>query len=82
MILETYADYEILKENLSEDTLNYINMILEKFEEYQTRNDDIEEFIDNYGGRDVILWCEGLTSTKYFIEDMKIYEEEINEDNK
>lgn len=71
------VDYDILKNNLSNEDLIYLEKVLAQFNNYQNKYDDgtidiIIEYIDKYGDSNIIEWYEGLKSTKSFLEDFSL----------
>lgn len=71
------VDYDILKNNLSNENLIYLEKVLAQFNNYQNKYDDgtidiISEYIDKYGDSNIIEWYEGLKSTKSFLEDFSL----------
>ena len=75
-ILNTCRDYNILKENLNNDELEYIDNVLVDFRQYSTINDDgekdiIGEYCDKYGNYNIICWEQSVLSTNEFIEYIK-----------
>ncbi len=72
-ILTSCIDYQVLKENLSEEKLKKIEKCLESFQYYESIYDDgdidiIGDYERNYGNGYIIDWYEGLMETDEFIE--------------
>ena len=74
--LKSCVDYEILKKELDNETLNEIEKVIEHFENYVKDNDDgykdiIGEYYGIYGNYYIIDWYEGLIDTKEFLEHIE-----------
>lgn len=77
-------DYPVLKENLNDEQLLYINGILKEFNQYQNKYDAgeinvIDEYISKYGNSNIIEWYEGMKATESFLEDFNLEKGEYNE---
>ena len=76
-IINKCKDYEILKENLNEDTLKEIDEVLIQYEDWKTKGDeDYTHFEDYYGNGNTIEWYEGLMETEEFIKEIRYIKEE------
>lgn len=63
--LKECRDWEILKDNLSEKTLDYFE---EELSYYLNSDAELDE---DYSAPDIVRWWEGLCDTKEIIEDWK-----------
>ena len=63
--LEGCKDYNLLKENLREEQLDFFEMEISRYEE--EKNIDTTSCLDEYS--DVIWWYEGLMDTASILSD-------------
>ena len=63
--LEGCKDYNLLKENLNEEQLDFFEMEISRYEE--EKNIDTTSCLDEYS--DIIWWYEGLIDTESILSD-------------
>ena len=63
--LEGCKGYDLLKENLNEEQLNFFEMEISRYEE--EKNIDTTSCLDEYS--DIIWWYEGLIDTESILSD-------------
>lgn len=61
--LEGHEDYELLREYLNEEQLEYMN---DEIEVYEMSNSSSKSCLDEYS--DIIAWYEGLINTRDVID--------------
>ena len=63
--LEDCKDYDLLKENLNEEQLDFFEMEISRYEE--EKNIDRTSCLDEFS--DIIYWYEGLIDTESILSD-------------